>query len=296
MSTDELNLSTKKYVKSQPVDFKLIPHYIGILKILFEGKKNESQIFRALTKNEGERIAYQSDKSTTMVAIKRLVEYNLATVAEVKSKGIKKKRWMQIRVRRKTMEKIIELTPLGKELSQLIYYKDEYKLGYKKLKDSINQYFKINWNSNDKLIEGILSLEAHLPLIIFNTILARYFRVVSHYNQINYMANEILKRVVMEVITDYILNRPEGILTDKDHLPNTTYRLLAGWLVDHFFAEYVDKYSENRFIQNESLNLAKILYNILNPAENFLRDAMRIPANRDPKVNQLILELEASRK
>jgi hypothetical protein len=321
MSTDELNLSTKKYVKSQPVDFKLIPHYIGILKILFEGRKNENQIFMALSKNEGERIAYQSDKNTTIVAIKRLVVYNLATVAEIKSKGIKKKRWMQRRVRRKTMEKIIELTPLGKELSQLICYKDEYKLGYKKLKDSINQYFKINRNSNtnisnsvfrrrlktmgwknneievyDRLEEEILSLEAHLPLIIFNTILARYFRIISHYNQITYMAKEILKRVVMDVITDYVLNRPEGILTDKDYLANTTYRLLAGWLVDHFFAEYTDKYSEDRFIQRECLDLAKILYNILNPEDNFLQNAMRIPASRDPKVNQLIQELETSRK
>lgn len=201
---------------------------------------------------------------------------------------------------------------MGKELSQLIYYKDGYKLGYKKLKDNINQYFNINWSSNtnvsdsvlrrrlatmgwkneievyDRLEEEILSLEAHLPLVIFNTILARYFRVISHHNEINDMANEILKRVVMEVITDYILNRPEGILKDKDHLANMTYRLLAGWLIDHFFAEYMDKYSENRFIQHESLDLAKTLYNILNPEQNFLRNAMRIHATRDPKVTCML--------
>jgi hypothetical protein len=69
----------------------------------------------ALTKNEGERIAYQSDKNTTMVAIKRLVAYNLATVTKVRSKMFKKKRWAQIRrTRRKVKEKIIELTPLGR--------------------------------------------------------------------------------------------------------------------------------------------------------------------------------------
>ena len=101
------------------------------------------------------------------------------------------------RTRRKIKEKIVELTPLGKELSQLIHYKDEYRQGYKKLRDNINRHFKINWNGKtkisnqvfrhrletmgwrnheievyDRLEEGILSLEAHLPLIIFNTILA----------------------------------------------------------------------------------------------------------------------------
>jgi hypothetical protein len=110
MSTDELNLSTKKYVKSQPVDFKFIPHHISILKILFDGRKNENQIFRALTKNK-ERIAYQSDKDTMIIAIKQLMAYNLVTITECESKKIKKKRWMQIRrTRPKIKEKIVELT------------------------------------------------------------------------------------------------------------------------------------------------------------------------------------------
>ncbi len=124
----------------------------------------------------------------------------------------------------------------------------------------------------DRLEERILSLEAHLPLVIFNTILARYFRIISKYNHINYMAKEILRRVVMDTITDYILDRLEGILTDKDPMAGTICTLLAGWSINHF-KNHVDIYPENRFIQNESLDLTKILYNILNPEENFLRNA-----------------------
>ena len=46
------------------------------------------------------------------------------------------------RTRRKIKEKIVELAPLGKELSQLIHYKDEYRQGYKKLRDNINRHLR----------------------------------------------------------------------------------------------------------------------------------------------------------
>ena len=77
-STITHDLSTKTYQKSQPVEIKLIEHYITILKMLFDGNKNINEIFNILRK-ETKRIPYQSDKSTAIHAIKDLLKYQLVT-------------------------------------------------------------------------------------------------------------------------------------------------------------------------------------------------------------------------
>ena len=41
-------MSVRKYLKIQPVENKLIDHYIWILKILFDGNKSGNQIFQIL--------------------------------------------------------------------------------------------------------------------------------------------------------------------------------------------------------------------------------------------------------
>jgi hypothetical protein len=74
-----------------------------------------------------------------------------------------------------------------------------------------------------------------------------------------------------------------------------TYTLLSGWTTSHIL-NHIDTFSENRFIHNESLELVKALCNILNPADDFLRKAFERRAKSDPKINQLIEELETSRK
>jgi hypothetical protein len=74
-----------------------------------------------------------------------------------------------------------------------------------------------------------------------------------------------------------------------------TYTLLSGWTISHL-ENHIDTFSENRFIQNESLDLLKTLYNILNPKDDFLRNALQRRAKSDPKINQLIEDLEASKK
>ena len=64
----------------------------------------------------------------------------------------------------------------------------------------------------------------------------------------------------MDAITKYILDRLEGILADKilsgklqrDTVFSNTYLLLSGWTTSHF-RNHAETYSENRFIQNESL-------------------------------------------
>ena len=320
-STTTHNLSTKVYQKSQPVEIKLIDHYIGILKILFKDNKNVNEVFNILRK-ETKRIPYQSDKLATSHAIKDLLKSQLVTEVIIQRGKTKRKR---IRNRKsKGQKRIIELTPIGKELSKLIYYIHEYSYRYEKLKEVINYHFNSSdigikqvilhkrltergWQNQEielynRLAEGVLFLEAHLPLVILNTLLARYLKIIYTYNSLSILAKEILKRVIIDTITKYILDRLEGILADKvfsgkqqrDTSFQTTYYLLSGWTTSHF-RNHTDIFSENRFIQNESLDLVKVLYNILDPPNHFLESVLGREAKNNPKIDQLMKVLEASK-
>jgi hypothetical protein len=149
---------------------------------------------------------------------------------------------------------------------------------------------------------SILSLESHLTLIILNTLLARYFKIIHFYSPIDSIVKEILRKVIMDAITKYILDRLEGILADKlyanksqrDAAFETTYYLLSGWTISHF-RNYAQTYSENRFIQNESLDQVKVLYNILDPPKDFLQYVLGKEAKNDPKIDRLVRVLEASK-
>jgi hypothetical protein len=320
-STTTHNISTKSYQKSQPVEIKFIEHYISILKMLFNGNKNVNEIFKILQK-QTVRIPYQSDKSTAIFAIDNLSKYKLITKTSVQ-RGRTRRKWIKNK-NFKAQKIIIELTPIGKEVSQLIYYIHEYSQKYKKLKDVIDYHFNANdigiklvilhkrlkergWQNQeielyDQSMASILSLESHLPLVILNTLLARYFKIIYSYSSISSIVREILRRAIIDAITKFILDRLEGILADKilsgkPHSENAfsnTYHLLSGWTTSHF-RNHAEKYSENRFIQNESLDLVRVLYNILDPPNNFLQNVLGREAKKNPKIDQLMRVLEASK-
>ena len=156
------------------------------------------------------------------------------------------------------------------------------------------------WNSQeidiyDKLESEIFSLETHLPLVILSALLSRYLGIIFHYNPLNDIAKEILRKIMMDAITGNILSRLRRFLADqifsskskKENAFETTYLLLSGWTTSHFL-NHVDTFSENRFIQKESLDLVITLYNILNPQEGFLYSTFQRHAKSNPKINQLV--------
>jgi hypothetical protein len=309
-------MSVRNYQRIQPVETELMALQIRVLKILFDGNKSRNQIFNALRKSEP-KISYQSDKSTVLCAIKYLEKFELVKESVGNRLPIKSRR----RYTRKQIHNL-ELTQIGTELSQLIYYLDEYSLTYNKLKEKINHHFadgminlkptllrsrlrRKEWqyqeiNEYDKLIEGVLFLETHLPLVLFNVLLSKYLKIIYSYS-LNDLAKEILKKVIIDSITQYILNRLEGILADKinsnnpirDNAFRTTYVLLSGWMRSHI-GNHVDMFSKNRLIQEESLNLTTNLYNILNPEKNYLQNMLKRKAKADSEVAAFIQALESN--
>jgi hypothetical protein len=316
MSTTIRNMSTNKHIGTQPVETKIISHCILVLKILYKGGTSKNQLFNKL-KNDESKIPYKTDKSSTLEAIKHLRKSKL--VNEISSpptsKGKKKRKMKAQRI-------VVELTELGKELSQLIYYLDECELSYKELKNKINNHFadstmnlkpvvlenrlrRKGWKHQeikeyDRLIEGVLVLETHLPLVLFNTILSRYLKIIYSY-PLNILAKEILKKVIIDSITKYILNRLEGILADQINSNNpakynaffTTYRLLSSWMMT-YIGNHVDSFSKNRFVQKESLELIKNMFHILNPEQNYLQNVLKRKAKTDSEISTFIQGLEAS--
>jgi hypothetical protein len=105
----------------------------------------------------------------------------------------------------------------------------------------------------------------------------------------------------MDTLTKYILDRLEGILADqvnsnsslKYNAFNTTYRLLSGWMTANI-ENHVNILSKNRFIQNESSELTKNMYNILNPDQNYLQNIFKRRAKSNPKLAEFIQSLESS--
>ena len=216
----------------------------------------------------------------------------------------------------------LELTSIGTELSQLIYYLDEYEQVNKELKAKINNHFadgminlkpavlqhmlqKKGWQFQeikefDRLTEEVLFLETQLPLVLFNTILARYLKMIYYY-PLNDLAKEILRKIIIDSITKYTLDRLDGILADqinsnnlvKNNAFNTTYRLLSGRMLT-YIGHHVDMYSKNRFVQYESLELTKNLYYILNPEQNYLQNVLKVKAKANPELATFIQALESS--
>jgi hypothetical protein len=319
MSTTRRNSSTRKYIKIQPVENKFVYHYIRILKTLYEGKKTMNQIFNTLKKDD-HKIPYQNDRSKTFDAIRYLEKHNL--IKEycdnlLLNKGKKKKR---VRAHHKGRKHVMELTPVGKELSQLIYYLDEFELSYRELKRKINNHFpddmmnlqpivlkrrlqQKGWQSPemkeyDTFIEGVLDMETRVQFVLFNNILSRYLKILYSYGSLNDLAREIIRRVIMDSMTKYMLDRLEGILADKINIEKpvkhnafrTTYRLLSGSM-EAFIGRYVDSYSKNRFIQNESFEVLKNLYYIQEPEESYLQSLLKGKAKTDPEVGTFIQAL-----
>jgi hypothetical protein len=311
---------------SEPVYYKFINHYIVIIKVLFDGDKNVNQIFKLVKENEDRKIPYQSVKPVTIDVINDLLKFHLVEEKITKPDQKPKRKYLR-KKKPKKQKRIIGLTLLGSELSNLIYFVDDYKRNYLHLKEKINYHFNINddnktgttiavsrnryrqrgWKDEDldnhsRLIEGILFLETHLPLVFLNTLLSRYLKIIFKH-ALNDISKEILNKVIMNTITENLLDRLEGILADKifantserNNAFNLTYRLLSDWTTMHFL-NHMNTFSKNRFIKKESLDLINTLYNILNPPEGFLRNALQREAESRPEINQLIKDLEATGK
>lgn len=311
---------------SKPVYYRFINHYIVILKVLFDGEKNVNQIFKLVKQNE-DKIPYQSVKPITIDVINDLLKFELVE-EKIAKLDQKPKRKYRRKKKPKRQKRIIGLSLIGSELSNLIYFVDDYKRNYLHLKEKIDYHFNINdgnktgttiaesrnrygqrgWKDEDldnhsKLIEGILFLETHLPVVLLNTLLSRYLKIIFQYNPLNIISKEILNKVIMDAIAKNFLDRLEGILADKifantserDNAFNLTYGLLSGWATSHFL-NHMNSFSKNRFIKKESLDLINTLYNILKPPEGFLRNALQREAGSHPEINQLIEDLESSGK
>lgn len=316
MSTTIRELSTKRYIRIQPVENRIISHCILILKILYEGSTSKNQMFNKLKKDES-KVPYKTDKSSTLEAIKHLRKSELVSESRCPSTNKEKKKR-----RVKTQRTVVELTQLGKELSQLIYYLNEYGLSNRKLKNKINFHFadfmvnlkpailqrrlkQKGWESQEiedsTLIEGVLILQSHLPLVLFNTILSRYFKIIYKYTSLNDLAKEILRKIIMDSMMIYSLDRLEGILADqissnnhlRDNAFRITYRLLSSW-IQTYVEHYADIYSKNRHIQEESLELLMNLYHILNPEENYLQNVLGRRAKTNPRLAAIIKNLDSS--
>ena len=315
-------ISKEKNISSKPVYYKFINHYIVILKVLFNGDKSVNQIFKLVKENE-DKIPYQSVKHVTIDIINDLLKFKLVeekiTIADQKPK-----RKYRRKKKPKKQKRIIGLSLIGSELSNLIYFIDDYKRNYLHLKEKINYHFNINdgskiyttiamsrnrykqkqWKDEDlenhsNLMEGILFLETHLPVVFLNTLLSRYLKIIFKHNPLNIISKEIVNKVIVDAIAKNFLDRLEGILADKifantserDNAFNLTYGLLSGWTTSHFL-NHMDTFSKNRFINKESLDLIYTLYNILKPPEGFLRNALQREAESRPEINQLIKDLE----
>ena len=321
MSTAKRNLNVKEYVKTQPVEIKFIDHGIRILKILFDGNKTKNQIFEALRKDKLKKIPYQSDKSKTLEMIK-LLEKNELVKENIQdqplSKGKKMKR------KKKRQKHVMELTTIGRELSQLIYYLDEYDQSYKNLRAKIDDHIVDNtgniersvllhklqtkeWTSQDldnysKIVEGISSLESHFLSVTLDTLLSRYFAILHNYNPLNKVAKEILRHVVMDSVTRFILDRLEGSLVDrlysnesvKDRAYENTHLLLSGWAIA-YISDLVGEYSKIEFMKDESLDLANKLYHFLNPENGLIQKVLQEHMKTNSGLDLFIQELEKSR-
>lgn len=317
-------ITNKDRLRRKPV-YKFIAHHVLILKVLFDGDKNVNEIFRLVKENQDAKIPYQSVKAVTIDAINDLVKNQL--VHEEITPPIQKFR-SKYRTKKKPIKqkRIIGLAPLGSELSSLIYFSHRYKQNYAQLKEKIDYHFNVNddnkiskssilrsrlerreWKDEEmgsypSLREGILLLETHLPPVLLSALFSRCLTIIFRCSPLNNISQEILKKVIMDAITEYILHRLEGALVDKifsnnserENAYNLTYRLLSGWTTAHFL-NHVQTFSKNRFIQSESLDLVKTLYGILNAQAGFLQNVLGREAKSDPEINQLIKVLEASR-
>src|SRR5918995_2428745 len=138
----QAQIEKTKKTKSKPVYYPYIEHYILILKILFAGGKNRNKIFESVKENKDSKIPYQSGKVVTIDAINDLLKYEL--VKEIVVPIQKKSRRRYGKRKKPTIQKkIIELTRLGYELSNLIHFIDDYRDKYAYLKEKINYHFDI---------------------------------------------------------------------------------------------------------------------------------------------------------
>jgi hypothetical protein len=318
MSTANRSLNVTKYLKTQPVEIKYIVHCIRILKILFDGNKAKNQVFNVLRKDEL-RIPYQNDKSKTLEMIKLLQKNELIKVINNNPPLTK----IKLKSRKKNQKHILELTPLGRDLSQLVNSLDEYDYSYKNLNTkvdartvdntgSINRLTLLHklrnkgWTSQDldnysKIVEMISSLESHFLPLTLDTLLSRYFTILHKHNPLNNVAKEILRHVVMNSITQFVLDRLEGSLVDRlysnksarDIAYEDTHLLLSGWGVA-IISDLVSEYSKIGFLKDESLDLAKKLYHFLNPENGLLHKVIHERMKTNPELDKFIQELEKS--
>lgn len=292
--------------KFEPVH-KLFDHYLYILLILSNGKKmGVNDIFKAITRIDRPNFSH---KTYTTDAIRNLKEGYL--VEQSKEVYSKRKKFKQ---RRRTQKFVTQLTECGEELSNLIQALAYYEASFSKLRKSVDRYFNIGTNSENPLsvsqfnhrlkergwkdddiknystwLEEVYQIQYLSPLVIIETLIARYFSIVYKFN-VKGLAKGILTTLVIDTLRHYLL---EGLPGDhqKGLIFNKILDQLTGRTITYFL-NYTPPEQRNKFIQLESIEMVKALHRILNPSKDFLRWSFGIQS-RDRKIKQQLDFLES---
>jgi DNA-binding HxlR family transcriptional regulator len=275
---------------------KPVSYYVEILDIIESGM-HVNQICRLLKNKTGFK-----NKVEVLNHLDKLHKANLIN---------KKKMNMQ--------KVVVEFTPLGQELKNIIDDLEKYGAAYLNLRNTIYKYFDLNtgrvvrvaplaassirfklkqkgWELTevekygDWLVE-IFQLENQLLMAAISAILCRYTSIV-HRNQIAGLGKEILNFKIQESITYFVLDRLQGLLSEKlfsqmDEkvvLRNILHEIGGG--MDSFFFNYTPPVELNRFIEKDNVELVKALDKLSLLDSNFLEFMMENSAKKDPVIRQ----------
>ena len=272
---------------------KLLNHYLRILVLLRNGKKiGVNDIFKAIMKIDRPNFSH---KTHTIDAIRNLkAGYLVKQSKEVYSKRKKSKK-----KRRRTQKLVTQLTECGEEISNLIQAIEYYEASFSKLRNSVDRYFNIGTNCEKPLLvshrlkergwkdddiknfpiwlEEVYQIQYLSPLVIIETLIARYFSIVHKFN-VKGLAKGILTTLVVDTLRHYLLetlpsDQQKGLIYNKI-LDQLTGRTIT------YFLNYTPPEHKNKFIQLESVEMVKALHSILNPSKDFLRWSFGVQSER----------------
>ncbi len=217
-----------------------------------------------------------------------------------------------------------ELTETGRELSNFIIALNHFRDSYLRLQGAINRYFNLDIHSGEHItpsqlnhrlkekrwekkdiskysewLEEVYQIQYLSSLVIIESLVARYFSIVFRFN-LGGLAKEILTTLIIDTLRDYFLLRLGGTLSEdvlpeqKQYIYNRTFDQLTGRTIAYFL-NYAPPIQKNKFIQSESVEMVKSLYEVLNPATEFLKLAFGEQAKRDSHVRQQLDFLESLR-
>ncbi len=276
--------------KIEPVQFYL-DHYLRTLSILNGGRRiGVNEIFRNLKGIDKSKFSH---KKYTIDAIRHLKRGNLVvqTKEPNKKKLFSRRKW-------KKQKLVTELTDSGKELSNSIskYFDIGGNNGKPISISQFNYRLKVKgWEKKDignypNWLEEVYQVQYLSSLAIIETLVARYFSIMSKFN-LRGLAKEILTFLIVNTLREYLFSRLEGLPSEmsssdrKQSIYNGILNQLTGRTMAYFL-NYAPPIQKNKFIQSESVEVVKSLYKILDPSTEFLKMAFGLQANRDPTVRQ----------